>query len=1186
MTLNELYKSLGQDGEKGESACALLSQTHWFSHHAVFDPKTGEALPQSVSDFLEKMANPPPAEAVCDRLWRITEHVRPAITRLFRSLNESPRREQSMMPVHAVRELDANSFIKLSNRPGRNIREKLAGKPYLQAVRRFQSIDLPENRLLKAFVMRLVELLEVRRDCLHEEDKLLAKIQLWLRSDDAKLIGRWNNLPPNNTLLSHRDYRRIWDAWCRVQTLDEDITRDFSQLKVRAETMRLWIEYGEMYLVGSHRFADMPVLFDYEKFEIRPWVMERVVQKATPKITRNYGMKEIVKPVCIDLTYLHPRYADTTKASSELCDVYLWQQWKRDNALVDIELFNSDAAYLHSDATTISSPDLFFSTDHTPEHRERLDRAARAFTHKLHLYFKNEKLIWLVPDFLNDFELPIIRRNINARFPNAEPLPRSVAAVFEQVDYSKIKNDGFSLVVVDTIGGRTCVTKLIARLDQELRKRLPEINGFYWERLPSVIISIDTEEGEKRHNNDMITIDDQGQWRDQNRQEKPQLIQPNTLKFDSRIGQFDFCINLTESPVVGGIRVQTLQQRAGNIPLWRDHLPELSFKDIPQQITKKFFWWADFNLVKDVPVIPIRGKTTDIPINRSFTLPANPRNPQDHYRFGLSLGKGNKQLQYDAYLKSKAFPLKQDTECKLKMTYTYGANDPYKLVFIPLDSEKAGFNSVKVKWRSASENRTCDLKNLPIPDFPARKNWSDFQSFPERNGESLLAWVSDTLQQLDPRILYEGKLDFIFKKELEREKANRVEGHFEWGAKDKKGNEYCRVMVNGDSIFCHSSNFSESISVDNLREGQAVFLKVMSRGDGKYGMNITFHDQFSSRIERNILTRLKQRIPFNESSCLIENADRLVKQIFSIRFPTLTIWNHEHSLSESGVPDNFRKAIFEGTQRALSIIESDSIPDSLKEELFFFLSCLHKDAPKYVSNRLLEIANNLERWPGCHRNIAFSIGGADLAWQEELLFKLLDYSHVNNFSGSLAVEAIAIALWRSEKLVHKFSKQQLEKLAENLSIRLELDLKQLSSHVSKNRVSRLVEKGLSEEEAIEREREYQFSAVCKHLELLLALLRSRGGEDDDFKMILAPEKKMTQRYVTLLDEISRIVIEEGVELKSRIELIFKDPKPEPFRNTPDLLYALRVHLTGDSGASSIIVSGVQDAVPPENRSKG
>jgi hypothetical protein len=221
MTLIELYQSLGADGENGENSRALLYQTHWFALNVDFDPKTGEALPQALSAFLSKVARPATEEMLHDRLWRITEHARPSVERLFRTLNESPRREQAMLPIHAVRELDASSFIKLSNRPGRNIREKLAGKPYMQAVRRFQSVDLPENRLLKEVVRRLAKLLELRKGFLGEEDTLLVKIQSWLFSDDAQAIGPWKNLPPNNTLLSHRDYRRVWGAGRWLETLDD-----------------------------------------------------------------------------------------------------------------------------------------------------------------------------------------------------------------------------------------------------------------------------------------------------------------------------------------------------------------------------------------------------------------------------------------------------------------------------------------------------------------------------------------------------------------------------------------------------------------------------------------------------------------------------------------------------------------------------------------------------------------------------------------------------------------------------------------------------------------------------------------------------------------------------------------------------------------------------------------------------
>ena len=65
---------------------------------------------------------------------------------------------------------------------------------------------------------------------------------------------------------------------------------------------------------------------------------------------------------------------------------------------------------------------------------------------------------------------------------------------------------------------------------------------------------------------------------------------------------------------------------------------------------------------------------------------------------------------------------------------------------------------------------------------------------------------------------------------------------------------------------------------------------------------------------------------------------------------------------------------------------------------------------------------------------------------------------------------------------------------------------------------------------------YPIETLCNHLELLLALIRSRENEDEVFKMILAPNSDLTQKYVNLIDDISKIVIDFGIELKSRISL--------------------------------------------------
>jgi len=757
MSLLELYKALGSAGESGEKARVLLSQTHWFAVNAEFDPKTGEAMPQALSAFLTRLARPASDGISRDRLWRITEHSRASVERLFHALNESPRREQALLPVHAVRELDANSFIKLSNRPGRNIREKLAGKPYLQAVRRIQSVNLPENRLLKAFVIRIAELLELRRYSLNEaEDDLLPKIQSWLRSGEAQAIARWDNLPPNNTLLSHRDYRRVWDAWRWLQTLDDDIARDFSQLNERDKTMRCWNKHSKTWAGGKDLFVEMPVLFDIEKFDIRPWVSSLAFKKSKQTMSRQIRKDEITDPACLDLTSLRPRYA-TSETSRLLCESYLWQQWESEGESVDIALFNADAAYLHPDATSITSSDLFFCKDNTPEY---FDRAARTFASKLREIFKNDTLVWLVPDSLNDFELEVTRRNLNARFPDAEPLPRSVAAAVEQIDYSKIRYDGFPIVVVDSIGAKTCVTKLIARFNKELKELIPKTGGFYWERCPPVIIAGTDWESSEAKSYDLITVSSQGQWCSEVVLPEKQFIDQSTLKSDLRIGQFEVCINLAKSPVAGGIQLHALQQRAGDIPLWRDHVPELSIK------VMKDGHYQRFHLVsRGTTVKPIRGKPVPIPIHEDFTLRAG----KPFYEFPLFLGESADNLGFSARLDSPAFPLKSDGVCELNLAFEYGADEPYKLVFTPRDK---AFSPIRATWLRTEE---VIITDAPSPEYPTPMTWDDLRRFPDsKNGGTM-----NLLEKM-------SEASANFAKWTDRNQSDRIE-------KSIKG--WCRFLV-------------------------------------------------------------------------------------------------------------------------------------------------------------------------------------------------------------------------------------------------------------------------------------------------------------------------------------------------------------------------------------------------------
>ena len=1092
---------------KEKYARTLLGQLDWFCRIADFDPKTGLALPQALTGFLAKVTQPANDFLVLDRLWRITEHSRASVERLFRSLNESPRREQALLPVHSVRELDANSFIKLSNRPGRTIREKLAGKPYMQAVRRFQSIDLPENRLLKAFLRHLAELLELRRDYLGHEDELLQTIQSWLRSDEAQAIGKWDNLPPNNTLLAHRDYRHVWDAWRWLQTIDEDITSDLSQLDVREKTMRLWQQCAQMWSEGKHLIVEMPLLFDYEKFDILPWTSKPpLFKEVKQKMHRHVHQSTSTEPICIDLTVLHPRYASgDRKGAQSLADAFLWQRWQREDEAVGIELFGSDAAWLHPDATTISATDLFFVKDNTTE---PFDHAARVFTIRLSEAFKNDTLIWLAPDFLNDFELEVIRRNLNARFLDAEPLPRSVAAVFAQSDPAKITGEGYSIVVVDSIGGKTTATKVVAKFDKDLAKRLPITKGFYWERCPPVVIPGGETEIPTGSGYDIATLDAKEQWRDATRPTRHPFIEAAHLKRVPDIGSFAFCINLTESPVMGGIHLHALQQQVVDIPLWRDQIPELSIKAMKDGCQQRFHLVSRGTTVK-----PTRGKPVTIPVEEAFTLPAG----RLHYSFPLYIGDNANDLGFSARLDSPAFPLKKNAECELNLTFEYGADDPYKLVFIPRDNS---FPPIRATWRRTEE---IIITDAPAPEYPHPMTWAKLRLVPKPDGNEasdLLDWVQNAIAQLDR--------DFYI-----RPKPRTIGVLGQKWLTDKKGGHFTFATCNttNKSVFIHQNSFSREANYSDFSEGQSISFELQER-DGKYSGWKVAGPRYKDEV------RLKK---FDE-----ESARNLVASIRKrLYFPVIQVWRDGRSIGDQECPKEFSAAMKVNSEYLVALLREHYIPEPVKNEIRFLLAFMHKDAPDECAQWIVgQVESQKVRNP---QAVGFALGDVSEQWQKVLLSKLV----ANPTNDSLSV--FAYAIWRERSFVEQFSLSDLADMLRGLTERLE--------KINSVPIAQVRGKDWSR-------------ATTGTLELLLGLLRTRASFNPEIKMLLQPYQKITKELAKQVERVTEIVARSNVSIFSRVQINIEKPEGD---RTPDLLYALRLYLTGDDGANAIHISSVSDS---------
>ncbi|MCP5208456.1 MAG: DUF2357 domain-containing protein [Hahellaceae bacterium] len=1338
-SVESIYKALNGQDEIKAKALLMLMLRSWLTEVSSFDPVSGHALHTGIVDFLDAVAkslqDASPEGEIKDRIYRIVSHTKEAVLAIMEHTRDKILREHAMLPIHAAREVDSNSVQWLSRQPGRTLREKLSGKPYMKAVRRRSSVDTAENRLLRAFLFRLEQILIERQNVLsaaEEEtcEELLVSIQRWLRTEDAAEIGAWGNLPPNNTLLQDKRYRKVWDGWLWLQAIDEQITGDGK--RVHRDILRViyWNTLSLLNHSGRFRTVQQPVGLDYDNFSIVPelpvrgYLFPTFDSKIIGKIKfikpdKSFGfitsddgrdlyfnpynlsrkldinslsagdevsfvigsnrqgecayditlpagiipidfnvtgdkwkiqvgedkyllqivsgnlvieqaqgakkklkiepttLKEIPKTILslvtdapfeysaptnnqngpirmdssvVDLCSIRPTFTNNTGSQAHLPFRLLKQHWPLNiNRGVVIDCGYAKSIALHSDIETVSMRSLFSHSSALPDATK--SSASMFFAKKLSDYIKADKLTYLVPDWGNDFDLEGIRKSVNFYFDESTPLPKSIAAIFAWQSSKKFVQDRVRendfVLVVDSFDGGISITPVQAIYQKELDKILPETQGISWERHPTAIVpnkGIHTAMARNLDCNGCQTSEeilhlfgfdglasDSGEvsfvkdnhWYHLPGSIREALTQDLDLNILSNYAISD-CLNSTNrdcrgvgvfilpledtirkpdvrmdykwlgsawSPIKGCQTLNRWQEEVDNIALWRDHLPELSIRIVRDGHFENFY------LVKDATVTPQRGRTVNIPVEESFTLPAG----QTHYSFPLQQGEGNKELQFVAYLKSPAFPLKKATACKLKMAYTYGADDPYKLKFIPLDSAEAGFKSIRVEWRSASEDEAADLENLPVPDFPARKSWSDFQKFPKEDGKSfsdLLDWCCSKLAGLNDLISfdYEQKFQSI----LNRRKV----GYLEWGTTDRTGKYYCRVNVEGESVFCHSSQFIEDVDENSLYEGCPVYLDFFTNEKGPSGSNISFSESLPSRLQEKAQETINR-----ELSKIMEYAE---KGIFSLRFPALTIWNHGHSLSESDVPDHFRNSIFEGTQKIISIIEAENIPDTLKEELFFFLCCLHKDAPGIVGSRLLDAVKDKKLLRSYYKNIAFAIGNAELPYQQELLENVIDPIDNEGLTRSITMEVLSIALWRSKTLINKLTKEELGALSKNLYDCLEFD------------IQKVVNDGKG----------YQIATLCKHLELLLALLRSRGIEGEELKMIFAPDNDLTKKYVTLVDDVSRIVFDSDIELKSRISLQIE--KPDMFRNTPDLLYALRMYLTGDSGANTIVITGVSD----------
>lgn len=821
-----------------------------------------------------------------------------------------------------------------------------------------------------------------------------------------------------------------------------------------------------------------------------------------------------------------------------------------------------------------------------------LPGAIDLYVSQLQKQLQTKNLIYLVPDHVSDFATESLRYRLNFAYANASSLPKSIAALISWQNSQNFTKttvaDGDLFLIADNAAEGVFITPVEAKFSAKLLKQIPETHGFSWERHPSfpidsisdkdlllqVLLNSHATETEKacvetlcdsfhfdelyRSNSKFSLVSGDGKYwyhlpndlKDKLREIKNQQslakadIQEQLSYFKKNIGQVrmlsisssirrPFWFNKEENwlpfndgLIAAGETLYLWQLQVPEAILWRDHLPKLSTETMVDG------HFQDFYFVKDAPPVqPKRGQQVRIPIKESFTLLKG----KDSYEFPLNMGHQIGRNGFMARLDSPAFPLQDDVICKLDLSYTYGEDQPYQLKFIPKNEQQlthAQFKYVLAKWLP-NEKKVQAI----APSYPQIYRWADFSAY--NNGKTseptdLYEWLQRDLNKIA------DTCQFL----LTGQSESRITidaSHADWFT-DRNGNQCAKLQhPQIGEIFIHENNFE------------------------------TFE---SSLKETNISCRIFKNKAFEITpACELPKDYKLLNKIFptSFRFPMLTLWSNGNSKADVEVPFHFRKLIDKTIEQVSLVLENDAllqcIPKSIKGELRQLCCYMHKDMPNSVIQWVSSKSNDASELnsQSITGKIAYTLSNVEMSWQKSMLKNIIGALDKQDKATANILELLSVACWRHPQFIHQLTAEEIVLISQKLQSQLKFESKLIVN------------------QTVNKPTDWSYSKLLRKLELLLALLRTRDSSIDEIKQIFNPESKVTKNLIKVLNEIEKNhsknifnrISSKDSKVQSRIQ--FNDfNKPESFQYTPDILYALRLYLTGDDGANLIQITGVSD----------
>lgn len=764
------------------------------------------------------------------------------------------------------------------------------------------------------------------------------------------------------------------------------------------------------------------------------------------------------------------------------------------------------------------------------------------------------KVNYLLSDYISDFDSKVVRREFNRVFHSATPLPKSIAAAFSLKAKTKSPiTKGELLVVLEHGTDGLYATPVVAQKNEK---------ETYWERHPSFKLN-------SMGTNDLVhqalkreypkavidvlcsvfsyaelikstrkpAIKYKGNWfilNESNRNKiagkkvevTKNILSPllkehgikhysslNIIALESSIQYKDFHpkqwyqnLDIT----CGSQALYELILANKNSVYWRDHLPKL--------ITRLPKGGKEIELVfvdDKTAIEPKRGKRVALHITSNFTIPAG----KTEITLPIFQGHEKDIKRFNLTLEHFAFPLKKDIDCILDLGYTYGDEEPYQLIFRPIE-DNAPFNQVLAKWSNwamtLEQKRVCPL----YPQVQTLAALAKFTSQGKKETD-VLEWSERVFKDIHD---YHS---FYAVGESSKRISIKLDHHnyFE----DKNGNKCQKINWKLGEIFIHQTQF----------EGDLFDKKPI-----KISGDLVKNDRGGYKLQNITEVGTIPPIEINRLSG-------------KWRFPILTLFDQEREVRDDDFPRYLQVSANQALNNAVELL-GFNIPNRMDQELRQFISYFHCNVPDIIANQWIEDTKCKTKLRQSMLNISYALGDCSTEWQKTLLNNILTPIDDHGGTRAVSLEILGTAVWRSKSLVFQLTSKQINTLVNRLSdfiTREEINIKSNDKH-------------------------FKWNSLLRRLELIFALLRLRASDKQDVASSMAVGSKNSDKLLNAIQLLNKNVgsalfnvMKRDNKVKCRVHL-GNISKPESFNKTPDLLYALNMYLSGDDGANSITISEI------------